>query len=97
MRLREKEDRAGIVLEQAGVMISRPGEGHPQSDLLDCWGVCVGSHGGYAKTLAGAMRRCLKCCGIGKWWRINPPEDNMRLEAVFKRVSKKYLGRELYN
>lgn len=91
---REREDAAALVLEARGVMISRPQEGHPQSDLFDCWGVCAGSHGGYAKTLRGAMQRCLRCCGIGAWWRVGPPEDTELLSALFDRVSvDRRLGR----
>jgi hypothetical protein len=94
MTLREREDKAAAVLEARGVMISRPGEGHPQSDVFDCWGVCVGSHGGYAKTLVGAMSRCLRCCGIGKWWQVRPPEDQELLSNLFARVKKEISANE---
>src|SRR5260221_3001589 len=95
MKLRDKEDRAAEALEGAGLMISRPGEGIPESGFQDHWGVCTGSHGGHAKTLAGAMRRCLKCCGIGEWWKLDYGEGELMAD-VFDRISAKYLGRSLH-
>lgn len=91
MRLAEREDAASRLLGDVGVMVSRPGEGHPDSDVFDCWGVCVGSHGGYAKTLKAAMRRCLHCCGIGEWWRAESGKGPL-LRTVFRRIAKQHLG-----
>ena len=88
--LRAREEAAAEVLAARGVMISMPKEGNPQSDVYDCWGVCVGSHGGYAKTLKGAMQRCLRCCGIGAWWCVQPPEGSELLSSLFHRLCAEY-------
>lgn len=85
--LREREIKAAEVLATHYIMVSRPGEGHPQSDVFDCWGVCVGSHGGYGKTLADAMRQCLRCCGIGKWWQVSPEDPGLLID-LFRRVAE---------
>lgn len=95
--LRPNEVAAAELLEAAGIMISCPGDGIPESGLYDNWGVCVGSHGGYAKTLKAAMRRCLRCCGLGAWWRVAPPENNELLRVLFRRVAAKHLGGLQYN
>lgn len=91
MTLRDREKAAASELEALDVMVSRPGEGSPESDLFNQWGICVGSHGGYAKTLKAAMRRCLKCCDIGKFWRTQYGKGEL-LSIFFKRVAKKHLG-----
>lgn len=92
--LRAREDAAALALKARGVTVSRPMEGNPKSDVYDCWGVCVGSHGGYAKTLRGAMQRCLNCCGIGSWWAVAPPDDNELLLSLFRTVAERHrLGR----
>jgi hypothetical protein len=85
------EQRCAEALESAGVMMSSPGEGHPESDLFNSWGVCVGSHGGYDERLIVAMRKCLKCCGIGKWWGIDGYGTEL-LRDVFDRLAKEHLG-----
>lgn len=94
VKLRDRENEAAKALEAAGVMLSRPGEDIPESGPQDSWGVCVGSHGGYGKTLAGAMRRCLNCCGIGDWWCLDHGEGEL-MATVFERISKEHLGRAL--
>ena len=78
-------------LEKAGVMVSRPGEGHPQNPLFSQYGVCVGSHGGYGRTLVKAMRACLMCCGLGAWWRTDC-NDNELLREAFDRIAAEHLG-----
>lgn len=90
MSLREREEAAAAELVHQA-MISRPGEGHPKNELFMSWGVCVGSHGGYAKTLKGAMRRCLKCCDLGTYWRTDYGKGEL-LRVFFRRVAKKHLG-----
>lgn len=85
------DELAAKEMEGNHIMISRPGEGDPQSDLFDCWGVCVGSHGGYAKTLKAAMRRCLECCGIGASWRRDYGEGPL-LRDYFKEIADRHLG-----
>jgi len=100
LTLKANEVKAAEILEAAGVMISCPGDGIAASGLLDSWGVCVGSHGGHAKTLKGAMRRCLRCCGLGNWWHLGPLKDNghidktksVLLRDVFERVAAEHLG-----
>jgi len=34
------------------------------------WFVGLGSHGDSGKTLRKATKRCLRCCKIGKWWKL---------------------------
>lgn len=72
-------------------MISPPGNGLLESGLKFHWGVCTGSHGGYGKTLKGAMRKCLRFCGIGNWWHVGRGEGELML-TLFKRVARKHLG-----
>lgn len=83
--LADREKVAADRLIAAGVMVDPPFVGHPRSDVYDCWSVCVGSHGGHAKRLAAAMRRCLKCCGIGKWWQADHGKGEL-LRDLFARV-----------
>ncbi len=70
------------------IMISYPEDGH--LDWRGWWGVCVGSHGGHATTLKVAMRRCLKCCGIGKSWTRDYGEGPL-LRDYFAEIADKYL------
>lgn len=84
--LKEREIAVAKQLVDAGIMCDAPGTGHPQSDVFNCWSVCVGSHGGHAKRIDAAMRRCLKCCGIGRWWQVSPPENTELLHGLFTRV-----------
>lgn len=89
--LKPHELKAAEILEAAGVMISCPGDGIAESGLLDSWGACVGSHGGHAKTLKAAMRRCLRCCGLGHWWRVEYGKGEL-LRDLFERVAAEHLG-----
>ena len=90
--LRDREARAATYLASCGVMISWPGEGIEDSGLKWHWGVHVGSHGGYGKTLRGAMGACLRCCGLGRWWHV---QDGRLLAAVFSSAKERYLRRHL--
>ena|ERR1700683_2343579 len=85
------EAAAAEKLRMAGIMLSEPSDTCPNLDLRGHWGVYAGSHGGHAKTLKTAMHRCLKCCDIGAWWRIDCGKGE-RMEVLFRRVAKKYLG-----
>lgn len=89
------EESAAHALEPHLTHLGRPGEGHPESELLPMWSVCVGSHGGHGKTLLKAMRGCLMCCGLGAWWRTDYGKGEL-LRDLFDRVSREHLGRPLY-
>jgi len=39
-------------------------------DARSGWFVGLGSHGDCAPTLRKAVKRCLRCCGIGDWWQL---------------------------
>ncbi|KKL64497.1 hypothetical protein LCGC14_2164370 [marine sediment metagenome] len=53
-------------------------------DRKNKWFVGLGSHGDSAPTLRKAIKRCLRCCKIGKTW----PER--RAQAL--EIMNKYLG-----
>jgi hypothetical protein len=79
-------------LRESGIMLSPPREYRPDDNK---WGVYVGSHGGEGTTLLKAMRACLMCCGLGKWWRIDYGHGEL-LHVVFDRVAREHLGRGVY-
>lgn len=83
------EVAAAADLERRGVMTSPPGEGHPENPEAWLWGVYVGSHGGNGRTLVKAMRGCLMCCGLGRWWRVDG-EGSPLLRDVFDEVATAY-------
>ena len=99
MTLREREKLAAADIIAAGGSLSPPGDGAIGNPLRDQWGVYAGSHGGHAKTLKGAMRACLRCCNIGRWWHVGPYDPKTgnaalgpKMEVLFARVSRKHLG-----
>ncbi len=85
------DETAAADMEANHIMISRPGDGFEESGLKQHWGVCVGSHGGHAKTLRVAMKRCLTCCGIGRFWKRDFGKGPF-LRDYFKDVAIKHLG-----
>ncbi len=100
MKRTEREKLAVADLIAAGIMEpSPPGNGALGNPLREQWGVYAGSHGGHAKTLKGAMRACLRCCNIGRFWKIGPLDKkghvvkgSPKLEAIFARVARRHLG-----
>lgn len=82
-------------MERRGFMVSLPFEGNPQSDVYESWGVCYGSHGGYALTLSGAMDEFLKCCDIGDWWRIDFGQGELAKDFIARMKSER--GEEVEN
>jgi hypothetical protein len=100
MLLRDREKLAADWLEARGVMMSRPGDGIEESGLKWHYGCCTGSHGGYGKRLRTAMQECLKCCGIGKWWKMGWVEKTNtfkgpKLSTLFRRACVKFQLGEL--
>lgn len=82
------EDAAAERLVKAGYGISRPGDGAPGNPLKECWGVFSGSHGGFAPRLVDAMRDCMACCGIGRWWKL----DGVSMQRTFGAIAREHLG-----
>lgn len=90
--LLEDERRCAEALNEVGVTgVWGPGEGHPLSECFNQWGVYMGSHGGHGDRLIEAMRRCVACCGIGKYWRMDYGKGPL-MRDVFDRISRQYLG-----
>lgn len=52
--------------------------------------VYMGSHGASAGTLVAAMRRCLQCCAIGKYWMLG---DKAAYDT-FKDIAENILHQE---
>ena len=71
-------DKAKEELEDFGWIVDH----YP--DRKNKWFVGIGSHGGSAPTLRKAIKRCLKCCDIGK------ARPERRHQAM--RVMDNYLG-----
>ncbi len=63
----------------------------PGRNTLASGVVYVGSHGGHGERLIEAMRRCVSCCGIGKFWRVVYDQGPL-LRDVFDRIAKEHLG-----
>lgn len=62
---------------------------HP--DRRERFFVGAGSHGGAAPSLRKAMKKCLGCCHIYKFWKIDHGEGMMAFDW-FNKLYREYLG-----
>jgi len=81
----EREQQEVEYLRNAGFIVDH----YP--DREHCWFVGLGSHGDSAPTLRKAVKKCLRCCSIGMWWRLDHGEG--RLAA---KVAREIFGAEVY-
>jgi hypothetical protein len=60
-----RDSERARLLQEAGFMVDHYPNSHDQ------WFVGLGSHGGSAPTIRKALKRCLRCCNIGKYWHLD--------------------------
>lgn len=53
--------------------------------------VGAGSHGGAAHSLRKAMKKCMACCEIYKFWKTNHGEGE-HAATMFQRLCNQHLG-----
>lgn len=79
------EEQALKELEKGGCIVS------DYPDREDRFFVGLGSHGGSGSTVKQAMKNCLNCCKIGRFWTM--PNGRLATE-LFKEISEKFLTTE---
>lgn len=79
----EQESGAAAELEARGFIVFKNERG---------WFCGAGSHGGSAPSLRKAMKKCLACCKLGKWWKIDHGISDMLAEDLFRDVAARHFG-----